>query len=94
MPNTASAKKKVRQARKRTLRNNLVKSQMKLSIKKFVEALKSNDAETIKTSLVNAIKAIDKAAAKGVIHKNAAARKKSSLYRKMHQSSTAISQSA
>ncbi|HHW01527.1 MAG TPA: 30S ribosomal protein S20 [Thermoanaerobacterales bacterium] len=89
MANTASAKKKARQARVRTLRNNLVKSQMRFAIKKFIEALKSADPENIKTSLVNAIKAIDKAASKGVIHKNAAARKKSSLYKRMSQSNTA-----
>lgn len=91
MPNIASAKKKVRQAKKRTLRNNLVKSQVKSSIKKFVEALKSADPENMKTSLVNAVKAIDKAASKGVIHKNAAARKKSSLYKKMSQLNTTAS---
>jgi small subunit ribosomal protein S20 len=64
---------------------------MRFSIKKFAEALKSADSESIKTSLVNAIKAIDKAASKGVIHKNAAARKKSSLYKRMSQSNIAVS---
>lgn len=91
MPNIASAKKKVRQAKKRTLRNNLVKSQMKFAIKKFGEALKTGDAENIKTAMVNAIKVIDKAASKGVIHKNAAARKKSSLYKRLSASNIAVS---
>jgi small subunit ribosomal protein S20 len=91
LPNIASAKKKVRQARKRTFRNNMVKSQVRYAVKKFAEALKTADSDNIKTCLVNAIKAIDKAASKGVIHKNAAARKKSSLYRRMSQSGTAAS---
>jgi small subunit ribosomal protein S20 len=91
LPNIASAKKKVRQAKKRTLRNNLVKSKMKSAIKKFGEALKTGDAENIKTAMVNAIKIIDKAASKGVIHKNAAARKKSSLYKRLSASNIAVS---
>ena len=83
MPNIASAKKRVRQTIKRTRRNQLVKSQIRYSVKKFGEALKSADPEAIKIALKNAIKAIDKAASKCVIHKNTAARKKSALYRRM-----------
>ena len=83
MPNIASAKKRVRQTIKRTRRNQLVKAQIRYSVKKFGEALKSADQENIKTALTNAIKVIDKAASKGVIHKNTAARKKSALYRRM-----------
>ncbi|ADL07660.1 30S ribosomal protein S20 [Thermosediminibacter oceani] len=90
MPNTASAKKKMRQARKRTLRNRLVKSKIKAAIKKFNEALKLQDVENIKSALIGAVKALDKAASKGVIHKNAAARKKSRLYKKLKEHSIAI----
>ncbi|TYP48675.1 30S ribosomal protein S20 [Thermosediminibacter litoriperuensis] len=90
MPNTASAKKKMRQAKKRTLRNRLVKSKIKAAIKKFNEALKSQDVENIKSALIGAVKALDKAASKGVIHKNAAARKKSSLYKKLKEQSIAV----
>ena len=68
MANTATARKRVRQAKNRTLQNNVVKSQIRYSIKKFAEALKASDADNVKSSLVNAIKVIDKAAAKGVIH--------------------------
>jgi small subunit ribosomal protein S20 len=64
---------------------------MKFAIKKFGEALKTGDAENIKTAMVNAIKVIDKAASKGVIHKNAAARKKSSLYKRLSASNIAVS---
>lgn len=85
MPNISSAKKRVRQTIKKTRRNNLIKSQIKYSVKKFGEALKSADSENIKLSLKNAIRAIDKAVSKGVLHKNTAARKKSSLYKRLYK---------
>jgi len=90
LPNTASAKKKMRQAKKRTLRNRLVKAKIKAAIKKFNEALQSKDVENIKSALIGAVKALDKAASKGVIHKNTAARKKSRLYKKLKELSIAV----
>lgn len=90
MANTASAKKRVRQTKKRTLRNRMVKSQIRYSIKKFLEAVNAaNDPEQIQNAFKYAIKMIDKAASKGVIHKNTAARKKSSLYKKLSQANIA-----
>ena len=89
MANIASAKKRVRQARKRTLQNNKVKSQIRYSVKKFLEAINSADSDNIQASFKEAIKIIDKAASKGVIHKNAAARKKSSLYKSLSEANTA-----
>ncbi len=83
MANIASAKKRVRQANKRTLQNNKVKSQIRYSIKKFLEAIDTADSDSIQASFKEAVKIIDKAVSKGVIHKNAAARKKSSLYKKL-----------
>lgn len=90
MANIPSARKRVRQARKRTLRNNAVKSQMRYYIKRFTQSLQESDAD-VKASLVDAIKVIDKAAAKGVIHKNAAARKKSSLYKRLAEANISVS---
>ena len=89
MANIASAKKRVRQARKRTLQNNKVKSQIRYSVKTFLEAINSADSDNIQASFKEAIKIIDKAASKGVIHKNAAARKKSSLYKRLSELNTA-----
>jgi small subunit ribosomal protein S20 len=89
LANIASAKKRVRQARKRTLQNNKVKSQIRYSVKKFLEAINSADSDNIQASFKEAIKIIDKAASKGVIHKNAAARKKSSLYKRLSELNTA-----
>ena len=73
MPNTASAKKRLRQDVKKRLRNTAVKTRIKTEIKK---ALTSGDATP-------AFGAIDRAAAKGVIHKNAAARRKSRLHKRV-----------
>ena len=89
MANIASAKKRVRQAKKRTLHNNKVKSQVRFTVKKFIEAVNAVDTDSIEPRLKEAIKVIDKAASKGVIHKNAAARKKASLYKKLSESNTA-----
>lgn len=89
MANIASARKRVRQAQKRTLQNNKVRSEMRYHVKKFNESLQANDSDNIQANLITAIKVIDKAASKGVIHKNAAARKKSSLYKKLSESNTA-----
>jgi small subunit ribosomal protein S20 len=91
LPNTASAKKKARQIKTKTVRNNILKSQMRYSIKKFVEALSTSDPDKINSALVNALKTIDIVSAKGVIHKNTAARKKSSLYKMLSNSETSAS---
>lgn len=84
MPNIKSAAKRVEITRRNTLRNSAVKSSVKTAIKKFHLALAEGNKEKAETTLVNAIRTIDKAAGKGVIHKNAAARKKSRLQRKLN----------
>jgi small subunit ribosomal protein S20 len=89
LANIASAKKRVRQARKRTLQNNRVRSQIRYSVKKFMEAINSADSDNIQATFKEAIKIIDKAVSKGVIHKNAAARKKSSLHKRLSELNTA-----
>lgn len=84
MPNTKSAAKRVRQTEKRTLRNNIVKSQIRTAIRHFETALTDNIADA-EMRLQNAIKTIDKAASKGVIHRNNAARKKSRLTKRLNK---------
>ncbi|HOL18378.1 MAG TPA: 30S ribosomal protein S20 [Bacillota bacterium] len=81
MPNTKSAEKRVRQTKIRTARNRRIKSIVKTSIRRFEEAVQAGDMDTAKAKMVAAASLIDKAAAKGVIHKNNAARKKSRLAR-------------
>lgn len=80
MANTKSARKRVRQIRKRTFRNKIIKSKVKEAIKEFNKAVENN--ENIEEALKLAVKTIDKAASKGVLHKNNAANKKSKLYKK------------
>lgn len=78
MPNIKSAKKRVRVIKTKTLRNKMINSNLKTTIKKANAAIADNTAEK-NTAVVDAIKAIDKACAKGLMHKNTAARKKSQL---------------
>lgn len=76
MANIKSAKKRVRVIQAKTLRNKITRSALKTAIKKA----ESGDKE----SVTLAIKKVDQAAAKGLIHKNKAARKKSQLAKKLN----------
>ena len=82
MPNIQSAKKRVKVIATKTMRNKAINSDLKTNIKKANAAIETGDnsVEAVKT----AIKKIDKAAAKGVLHKNTAARKKSALAKKLN----------
>ena len=77
MPNIKSAKKRVKVTEAKALRNQIFKSQMRTIIKKYDAALAAGDREVAAAAYKVAVKKIDKAAARGIIHKNAAARKKS-----------------
>ncbi|HHU62700.1 MAG TPA: 30S ribosomal protein S20 [Clostridiales bacterium] len=85
MANIKSSIKRAKIARVKTLRNKMIKSRLKTHIKKFNEQLESNNIEEAKALFPNLTKLIDKAAAKGTIHKNAAARKKSKLAAKLNK---------
>jgi len=87
LPNIKSAEKRVRQNLTRELRNRRSKSILKTSIRRFEESLQGDDMEEAKNKLNHALRQIDKAATKGIIHKNNAARKKSRLSRIFNQSS-------
>lgn len=76
-PNTRSAEKRLRQSQKRYMRNRAIRSMVKTYTKKVLLAKSVEDA---KKALTEAIRVIDKAASKGIIHKNTASRKKSRLY--------------
>lgn len=79
MPNTLSAKKRLRQNEKRRLHNRAEKSQMRSHIRKVREAVQSGDKDAAQSEFRIAQKEIDQAASKNLIHKNAAARTKSRL---------------
>ena len=81
MANIKSAKKRNKITLKKTLRNKIVKSTTKTALKKAVVALQAGDKAAAKLPVKDAIKAIDVAYGKGIFHKNAAARKKSTLQR-------------
>ena len=84
MPNIKSAKKRVGIIEKKTLRNNMIKSGYKSAVKKFEQAIEAGNVEEAKILFVEATKKVDQACTKGVIVKNTAARKKSSLSKKLN----------
>jgi small subunit ribosomal protein S20 len=77
----SSAAKRHRQSEERRLRNKAVKSSVRTSVKKFVTLAHQKTAAEAETALKEMIKKIDTAARKGIIKKNAAARKKSRMQR-------------
>ncbi len=78
MPNIKSAEKRVKIIKKKTLRNNMIKSGYRTAIKKFENAVAAGDKEA-KNLFVDATRKVDQACSKGVIKKNTASRKKSRL---------------
>ncbi len=84
MPNIKSAIKRVSVIEKKTLRNNMIKSEYKTAIKRFEEALENKNTEEATKLFSVATKKIDQACTKGVIVKNTAARKKSNLAKKLN----------
>ena len=83
MPNIKSAKKRVKVIATKTLRNKATNSALKTTVKKANIAVDTGAADKAEAVRV-AIKKIDQAAAKGILHKNTAARKKSALARKLN----------
>ena len=79
MANIKSQIKRVKTNEKARLRNKSVSSSIKTSIRRFRDALKAGDASVITTELRSASQALDVAVAQGVVHKNNAANKKSSM---------------
>ncbi len=83
MANIKSAKKRVKVTKAKTLRNKMLKSNMKTTLKKAYLALE-NGAENKVEATVYAMKRVDQMAAKGIIHKNKAAHLKSQLAKKLN----------
>ena len=79
LANIKSAKKRILVSKTKADRNKSIKSAVKTSIKKVEAAVTAKDKEAAAAALQNAISTIDKAASKGVYHKNNAARKVSRL---------------
>jgi len=84
MPNLKSAKKELRKSKKLTAYNKKIKDGVKVIIKQSKKAIEAKDAKA-KELVAAALKALDKAAQKGVIKKNTRDRKKSRLHKKLNK---------
>ena len=85
MPNIKSAKKRVKTIKVRTARNTAIKSSVRTAIRRFNEALGQAGPQGSVDELNRAFSTVDRAAKKGVIHKNQAARRKSRLARRANK---------
>ncbi len=83
MPNIKSAKKRVKVIATKTAQNKSVKSALRTAIKKAYYAIDTN-ADNKAEAVRLAVKKIDQAAAKGILHKNTAARSKSNLVKRLN----------
>jgi small subunit ribosomal protein S20 len=77
--NIKSQIKRIGQNERRRVRNKAVKSELKTAVRRFREAADSGDAAATTEALRTASRLLDKAASKGVIHKNQAANRKSAM---------------
>jgi small subunit ribosomal protein S20 len=84
MANIKSSEKRARIARVRTARNKSYKSAVKSATKRFEAAINAGDEQQAREAFVKVEKQLDKAATKGIIHKNTVARKKSKLAKKLN----------
>ena len=85
MPNIKSSKKDVIASKISYERNKANKSALKTDLKKFDAALTAGDMAAAEAAYKNAVKAVDQAVVKGLLHKNNAARKKSSMTLKLNK---------
>ncbi|MBE0477966.1 30S ribosomal protein S20 [Candidatus Aerophobetes bacterium] len=84
MPQTKSAKKRMKQSEKKTTRNRQIESRVKNALKKFLQLTSQKNLEEAKKQLPQIITLIDSAASKGIWHKNKAARMKAKLMKKIN----------
>jgi len=85
MPNIKSAKKRVLISKVENERNKVAKSALKTTVKKFDAAVEAGNKEQADSAYKAAVKVVDQAVKKGILHKNTAARKKSSMTVKMNK---------
>ncbi|MBV8992334.1 MAG: 30S ribosomal protein S20 [Pseudonocardiales bacterium] len=85
MANIKSQLKRIRTNEKARLRNKSLKSSLKTAVRKFREAAAAGDKDRAVSELVVASRALDKAASKGVIHRNQAANRKSAMAKRSNQ---------
>jgi len=83
--NTTSAQKAMRQAQRRAARNQAARSAVRTYFKKASVAVTGTGQDAAADVVLEAVRALDKAAQRGIIHRNAAARRKSRLMSRLHQ---------
>jgi small subunit ribosomal protein S20 len=83
MANTASAQKRIRSNERKRVRNKITRTRARTAVKLAVESVSGTDIAAARTATQVAISELDRAAEKGVIHKNNAARRKSRLMKKL-----------
>jgi small subunit ribosomal protein S20 len=84
MPHTRSARKNLRKGEKHRLHNRAIHHNVKAQVKKFMELAKTGTLEQLRKEYNLAAEGLDKAAAKHVVHRNLASRKKSQLAKVLH----------
>ena len=84
MAKSKTPAKRARKAEENRLRNKAFKSRLKTAIKKYESGLQEDNQEAAKDNLLQVTSLIDKSVNKGVLHKNTAARRKSSLVKKFN----------
>ena len=84
MANHKSTIKRIRSDERKRIRNRFIRSRTRTFVKKAQNALNSGDVDAARTATMEAIRQLDKAASKGVYHKNTAARTKSRLMSKLN----------
>jgi small subunit ribosomal protein S20 len=85
MPNIKSAKKRVLVNQTKAMQNKMFRTAMKTDVKKYQAAVAAGDTALAQETYKAAVKKIDQAAARGIIHKNAAARKKSQFTKALNK---------
>jgi small subunit ribosomal protein S20 len=84
LPNIDSSIRQLRTDAKRTIRNKAIRTECKSSVVKAEKAITAGKADTAKTAAATALSTLDKAASKGIIHPNNAARRKARLIKKLN----------
>ncbi len=78
------AKKTARAQERKRIINRTIRSSTRTSVKKALAAIAGGDADQAKTTVMSAVSALDRAATKGIVHRNNAARRKSRLMKRLN----------
>ncbi len=89
MANIKSALKRIRSSERKRLRNKPIRTALKTYVKTAQSSISANDTEISADAVVRAISALDKAANKGIIHRNQAARRKARLMKRFNKAAVA-----